>query len=78
MPKVLLASGSVAPDSPISVQLIKPNHGPESRASVLITWPAHVTECTPAKLADVVTNACRILSNGSSELARRKIEPRQP
>jgi hypothetical protein len=70
MTKLVLSEGHVSPDSPISVQLIKRNQGPESRATVVITWPGHVTECTPAKLAEVVSSACRILSNGSSELAR--------
>ena len=69
MSKLVLSEGHVSPDSPISVQLIK-NHHPGARPVVVITWPSHVTECTPAKLADVVSNACRILSNASIELAR--------
>jgi len=69
MTKLVLSEGQVSPDSPISVQLIK-NHHPEARPIVVITWPVHVTECTPAKLAEVVSSACRILSNASSELAR--------
>ena len=69
MSKLVLSEGQVTADSPISVQLIK-NHHPGARPVVVITWPSHVTECTPAKLADVVSNACRILSNASIELAR--------
>jgi|SRR3954447_16404685 hypothetical protein len=67
MSKLVLSEGQVTADSPISVQLIK-NHHPGARPVVVITWPRHVTECSPAQLAEVVNNACRILSNGSTEL----------
>jgi hypothetical protein len=69
MSKLVLSEGHVSPDSPISVQLIK-NHHPGARPVVVITWPSHVTECSPAKLDELISNACRILSNGSTELAR--------
>jgi hypothetical protein len=59
------------------VQLIK-NHHPEARPIVVIAWPSHVTEISPAKLAEVVSTATRILSNASTELARRKIVPERP
>jgi hypothetical protein len=68
MTKLVLSEGHVSPDSPISVHLIK-NHHPEARPVVVITWPSHVTECSPAKLGDVISNATRILSNASTELA---------
>jgi len=68
MTKLVLSEGHVSPDSPISVQLIK-NHHPEARPVVVITWPSHVTECSPAKLGEVISNATRILSNASTELA---------
>jgi hypothetical protein len=68
MSKLVLSEGHVTPDSPISVQLIK-NHDPEARPVVVITWPSHATECTPAKLGEVISNATRILSNASTELA---------
>jgi hypothetical protein len=74
--KLVLSEGHITPDSPLSVQLIK-NHDPQTRPIILITWPSHVTECTPAKLAEVVGNATRILGNASLELARRKIVPEQ-
>ena len=35
----------------------------------MITWPTHVTECSPAKLGEVISNAARILGNASTELA---------
>jgi hypothetical protein len=69
MTKLVLSEGQVTADSPISVQLIK-NHHPGSRPVVLITWPSHVTECSPAKLGEVISTACRVLSNGSTQLAR--------
>ena len=69
MAKLVLSEGHVTPDSPISVQLIK-NHHPDAWPIVAITWPRHVTECSPAKLAEVVSNATRILGNASTELAR--------
>ena len=68
MSKVVLYEGHVTPDSPISVQLIK-NHHPEARLVVLITWHSHVTECSPAKLGEVISNATRILGNAGLELA---------
>ena len=77
MSKLVLSEGHVSPDSPISVQLIK-NHHPGARPAVMITWPSHVTECSPAKLGDVIASATRILGNASTELARRRIVPEQP
>jgi hypothetical protein len=71
MTKLVLSEGHVSPDSPISVQLIK-NHHPEARPIVVITWPSHVTECSPAKLGEVISNATRILGNASTELAAIK------
>jgi hypothetical protein len=66
----------VTPDSPISVELIKYNHHPGARPTVVITWPSHATECTPAKFAQVVSDACRIWA-ASTELVRRRIVPEQ-
>ena len=71
MSKIVLSEGHVTPDSPISVQLIK-NHHPEARPTVVITWPSHVTQCSPAKLGEVISNATRILGNASTELAAIK------
>jgi hypothetical protein len=68
MTKLVLSEGHITPDSPISVQLIK-NHHPEARPIVVITWPLHVTQCSPAKLGEVISNASRILGNASTELA---------
>jgi hypothetical protein len=68
MTKLVLSEGHVSPDSPISVQLIKDHH-PNARPIVVITWPSHITECSPAKLGEVIANATRILGNASTELA---------
>jgi hypothetical protein len=76
MTKLVLSEGHVSPDSPISVQLIK-NHYSGARTIVVITWPSHVTECSPAKLGEVISNATRILGNAGMELARRKITHEQ-
>ena len=54
MSKLVLSEGQVTADSPISVQLIK-NHHPGARPVVVITWPSHVTECSPAKLGEVIS-----------------------
>ena len=78
MTKLVLSEGQVTADSPISVELIKHNHHPQAWPVVVITWPSHVTECSPAKLGEVISNATRILGNASTELARRKIVPEQP
>jgi hypothetical protein len=77
MTKLVLSDGHVTPDARISVQLIK-NHHPEARPVVVISWPSHVTECSPAKLGEVIGNAARILSNASTELARRMIVSERP
>jgi hypothetical protein len=77
MSKLVLSEGHVTSDSPISVQLIK-NHHPGARPVVVISWPSHVTECSPAKLGEVISNATRILGNASTELALRHIVPEQP
>jgi hypothetical protein len=50
------------------------NHRPDARPTVVIHWP-RITECSPAKFAEVVSTACRLLSNASTELAHRKIVP---
>jgi hypothetical protein len=68
MTKLVLSEGQVTADSPISVQLIK-NHHPGARPVVVITWPSHVTECSPAKLDEVISTATRILGNARTELA---------
>jgi hypothetical protein len=72
MTKLVLSEGHITPDSPISVSLIK-NHNPDAVPIIVITWPIHVTQCTPSKLAEVVGNACRLLGNANLELARRRI-----
>jgi hypothetical protein len=77
MTKLTLSEGHVTPDSPISVQLIK-NHHPQARPTIVITWPSHVTEVSPAKLGEVISSATRILTNANLELARRRIVPEQP
>jgi hypothetical protein len=41
----------------------------------LVLSEVQVTECSPAKLGDVISNACRILGNASIELARRRMQP---
>jgi hypothetical protein len=71
--KVILSGGDISPGSPILVELTK-NHQPDAWATVVVHWPG-VTECSPAKFADVVSEACRLLSNASLELARRRIAP---
>ena len=67
-----LSAGHVTQNSPISVELIKQNHHPQAWPVVVITWPSHVTECSPAKLGEVISNATRILANASTELAAIK------
>jgi DNA polymerase III delta prime subunit len=72
--KLALSEVQVTADSSISVQLIKNDH-PGARPVVVIIWPLHVTECSPAKLGDVISNACRILGNASIELAAAACSP---
>jgi hypothetical protein len=49
MTKLVLSEGHISPDSPISVELIK-NHRPDAHPTVVIHWPAHVTQCSGAQL----------------------------
>jgi hypothetical protein len=72
MTKLVLSEGQVTADSPISVELIKQNRHPQAWPVVVITWPSHVTQCSPAKLDEVIGNATRILANASTELAAIK------
>jgi hypothetical protein len=73
MSKLVLSAGRIAPDSPISVELIKTF--PDGPPMIVITWPNHKTEVSPAKLAEVISKATRILANASTELSRRRIVP---
>jgi hypothetical protein len=75
MKRVQLAHGDVAPGSPLLVELIK-NNGPDAWTTVLVTWP-RLTEVSPAKFAEVVSTATRLLSSADMELARRRIVPEQ-
>ena len=76
MTKVMLSSGRVTPDAPISVELIKTL--PDGPPMIVITWPNHKTEVSPATFGRVMSEACRVLTNASTELARRRIMPEQP
>jgi hypothetical protein len=68
MKRVQLAHGNIAPGSSLLVELIK-NSGPDAHPTVLETRP-RVSEVSPARFAEVVSNACRLLGNASTELAR--------
>ena len=48
------------------------NHHPAARPLVVITWPSHLTECSPAKQGDVISNATRILGNASYGASRHQ------
>jgi hypothetical protein len=74
--RVRLAHGNIAPGSTLLVELHRKNL-PDAPASVLVSWP-RLTEVSPAKFGEVVRAACRVLSNASTELARRRIVPEQP
>jgi hypothetical protein len=73
MKRVQLAHGNIAPGSSLLVELIK-NSGADAHPTVLVTWP-RVSEISPARFAEVVSNACWLLGNASTELARRRIMP---
>ena len=64
-----LASGEIAQDARISVELIHPS---EDRAACLIIWPRNPTAVSTAKLAGCVAATCRVLSNAVLELAARR------
>ena len=76
MKRVQLAHGNIAPGSSLLVELIK-TVARDAHPTVLVTWP-RVSEVSPARFAEVVSNACRLLGNASTELARRRIVPEQP
>ena len=66
--RIELASGEIAQDARISVEL---NPG-EDRAACLIIWPRKPTAVSPAKLAGCVAVTCLVLSNAVLELAARR------
>jgi hypothetical protein len=66
--RIELASGEIAPDARISVEL----NPSEDRAACLIIWPRKPTAVSPAKLAGCVAATCRVLSNAVLELAARR------
>ena len=68
MKRVQLAHGNIAPGSSLVVELTR--QSPRRPPTVLVTWP-RVTEVSPARFAEVVSNACRLLGNASTELPRR-------
>jgi hypothetical protein len=65
--RIELASGEIAPNARISVELIPSEDGP----TCLISWPRNATVISPAKLAACVAATCRVLSNAVLELAAR-------
>ena len=65
--RIELASGEIAQDARISVEL----NPSEDRAVCLIIWPRKPTAVSPAKLAGCVAATCRVLSNAVLELAAR-------
>jgi hypothetical protein len=66
--RIELASGEIAQDARISVELIPS----EDRAACLIIWPRKPTTVSPAQLASCVAATCRVLSNAVLELAARR------
>ena len=66
--RIELASGEIAQDARISVEL----NSSEDRAACLIIWPRKPTAVSPAKLAGCVAATCRVLSNAVLELAARR------
>jgi hypothetical protein len=76
MERTALAHGRISNNDQLLAELVRSMPG--AQPTIVITWPGHVTEVTPAKLAEVVANATRILSNASTELARRHIVPERP
>ena len=66
--RIELASGEIAQDARISVEL----NPSEDRAACLIIWPRKPTAVSPAKLAGCVATTCRVLSNAVLELAARR------
>jgi hypothetical protein len=41
---------------------------------IVISWPNHKTEVSPAKLSQAVADASRILANSLVELIRRRVK----
>jgi hypothetical protein len=70
MSKVIpLAFGQITPHHTITIELVQPAGEP---GAVFIRWPDEPTRVSPHKLSEAMAAACRILANGSTELARLK------
>jgi hypothetical protein len=54
------------------VEVIKPSQ--TGLPMIVITWPNHKTEVSPAKLSQAVADASRILANSLVELIRRRVK----
>jgi hypothetical protein len=63
--RIALAEGSITETDKLRVELI----ANEDRAMCLLVWPQRPTPVRPAKLAETVAIACRVLSNAVIELA---------
>jgi hypothetical protein len=67
--KNLLATGRVAPDATLTVELISPQGMPQI---ILITWPVQPTPVQPTAYADAAARAMRVLARASVELSQRR------
>jgi hypothetical protein len=63
-----LAMGQVTESDWLIVELTKTRDG---REVAVIIWPSQPTRLPARKLADTVARTCRVLANGSVELAAR-------
>ena len=64
--RVLLASGDLAPQVSLSVELIRHS----DRDHVTILWPARPTSASAAKFPELISVITRLLTNSVLELAR--------
>jgi hypothetical protein len=66
---IVLATGKINNADEITVEL--------KNDRVIINWPAEPTVVSPRKLSEVMSQACRILANASTELSRMKAGKRR-
>jgi hypothetical protein len=68
MSTIVLASGQIAKDAELSVQLTRA----KGREICLLVWPSPIA-VKPAQLSQTVATITRILANGSLELAACRV-----
>ena len=69
MERTELAAGEIVRGTILSVWLVQPADKPES---VVVIWPQRPTPISPHHYSELAATVCRLVANGSTELAALK------